>query len=273
MACVLLVVFAVLAVAHAQKPNKPPTYQMNMSTIIMPCNYSGFTDPKTTVGWAIIDFDWSNGKQIWARNHPMNDEELLQQQVGVPCRAGYRAALDTVPRETAGGDVHLGVPRADSVGVPRLDVGISLVRPLHITTKKPRTRKCARARRYTSVRVILEDPKYQDWFVSFKPGGSKPDGTWYSEQCDANLKSVCSDRYHNQEQSPGYPHGDGDCEAPGCDCGKVPLALFVLLLVIMCVCVRVLACTRTAAEGAVRFLLFQPLVHDDRQRPVVRRLV
>ena len=74
---------------------------------------------------------------------------------------------------------------------------------------------------YTSVRVILEDPKYQDWFVSFKPGGSKPDGTWYSEQCDANLKSVCSDRYHNQEQSPGYPHGDGDCEAPGCDCGKV----------------------------------------------------
>ena len=78
-----------------------------------------------------------------------------------------------------------------------------------------------RGRRYTSVRVILEDPKYQDWFVSFKPGGSKPDGTWYSEQCDANLKSVCSDRYHNQEQSPGYPHGDGDCEAPGCDCGKV----------------------------------------------------
>jgi hypothetical protein len=75
------------------------------------------------------------------------------------------------------------------------------------------------------VRVILEDPKYQDWFVSFKPGGSKPDGTWYSEQCDANLKSVCSDRYHNQEQSPGYPHGDGDCEAPGCDCGKVPVQI------------------------------------------------
>jgi hypothetical protein len=84
----VLAVLAVLAVADAQKPYKPPTYQMNMSTIIMPCNYSGFTDPKTTIGWAIIDFDWSNGKQIWAKNHPMNDEELLQQQVGLPCREG-----------------------------------------------------------------------------------------------------------------------------------------------------------------------------------------
>ena len=30
------------------------------STIIMPCNNSGYMDPKRTVGWAIIDFDWSN---------------------------------------------------------------------------------------------------------------------------------------------------------------------------------------------------------------------
>ena len=64
MACVLLVVFAVLAVAHAQKPNKPPTYQMNMSTIIMPCNYSGFTDPKTTVGWAIVWQCSSTGRNL-----------------------------------------------------------------------------------------------------------------------------------------------------------------------------------------------------------------
>lgn len=47
----------------------------------MPCNYSGFTDPETTRGWAIIDFDWSNAKQIWAKHQPMDDEELLQQQV------------------------------------------------------------------------------------------------------------------------------------------------------------------------------------------------
>jgi hypothetical protein len=35
---------------------------MNESTIIMPCNNSGYMDPKRTIGWSIIDFDWSNGK-------------------------------------------------------------------------------------------------------------------------------------------------------------------------------------------------------------------
>lgn len=34
------------------------TWAMNSSTIIMPCNNTGFTDPKTTLGWGIVDFDW-----------------------------------------------------------------------------------------------------------------------------------------------------------------------------------------------------------------------
>ena len=33
-----------------------------LSTIIMPCNNTGFTDPQTTLGWGIVDFDWSNKK-------------------------------------------------------------------------------------------------------------------------------------------------------------------------------------------------------------------
>ena len=108
---------------------------------------------------------------------------------------------------------------------------------------------------YTTVRVILDDPAYADWFTSFVPGGSYPNGTWYvggricgkrllyprrtaypynltllapplffyrySDPCDANNRTLCSTRYHNQEQSPAYPHGDGDCNAPTCDCGKV----------------------------------------------------
>ena len=31
------------------------TYQMNRSTIIMPCNNTGFTDPESTKGWGIVD--------------------------------------------------------------------------------------------------------------------------------------------------------------------------------------------------------------------------
>jgi hypothetical protein len=65
-----------------------------------------------------------------------------------------------------------------------------------------------------------------DWFTSFVPGGSYPNGTWYSDPCDANNRTLCSTRYHNQEQSPAYPSGDGDCDAPTCDCGKVPCGFY-----------------------------------------------
>ena len=37
-----------------------PTWAMNASTIIMPCNNTGFTDPESTKGWGIVDFDWTH---------------------------------------------------------------------------------------------------------------------------------------------------------------------------------------------------------------------
>lgn len=91
---------ALAAVARAQVPITPVSYQMNRSTIIMPCNMSGagpaaagthagsyltalpiaaagYTDPASTVGWSVIDFDWSNAKQLWAKAQPMDCEERL----------------------------------------------------------------------------------------------------------------------------------------------------------------------------------------------------
>ena len=32
------------------------TWQMNLSTIIQPCNDTGFLNPETTKGWGIVDF-------------------------------------------------------------------------------------------------------------------------------------------------------------------------------------------------------------------------
>jgi hypothetical protein len=64
---------------------------------------------------------------------------------------------------------------------------------------------------YTDVRKTLEDPAYADWYFSFKPNPP-----WFSKKCDAAVPSLCSDLFHEQEQSPGFPHGDGDCAAPGC---------------------------------------------------------
>ena len=67
-------------------PTMKQTWMMNKSTIIMPCNDTGFTDPSTTLGWGIVDFDWSNGKGTgtadgWAKHKPMDDEKLLGEQV------------------------------------------------------------------------------------------------------------------------------------------------------------------------------------------------
>ena len=77
---------------------------------------------------------------------------------------------------------------------------------------------------YASVRKILQDPAYSDWWMKFKPKGP-----WYSPKCDDNYDPPrCSDYYHSQEQTPGYPTGDGNCAAPGCDCGVgVPCGFYV----------------------------------------------
>lgn len=159
---------------------------MNASTIIMPCNNTGFTDPKTTLGWGIVDFDWSNSKGTgtapgWAKHSPMDDEEMLFQQVQMTTAA------------TSGTTVW--VYRCSVYAYPW----------------------------YTSVRTILDDPAYAPWFIDFKP-----DGPWHSPKCDNNFNPPkCSDHYHMQEQTPGFPHGDGDCAAPGCDCGTAPCGFYL----------------------------------------------
>jgi len=152
---------------------------MNQSTIIMPCNKSGFTDPASTLGWGIIDFDWSNSKEIWAKNKPMNDEEMLFEQVQMTTKA--------TPGTT------VWVYRCSVYAYPW----------------------------YTSVRTILDDPAYAPWFVMFKP-----EGPWYSPKCDNN-SGKCSQYYHMQEQTPGFPTGDGDCAAPACDCGSAPCGFYL----------------------------------------------
>ena len=68
------------------------TWLMNLSTIIMPCNNTGYTDPKSTLGWGVVDFDWSNGKGTgtadgWAKHTPMDDEEMLYKQVEMTTNA------------------------------------------------------------------------------------------------------------------------------------------------------------------------------------------
>ena len=56
---------------------------MAKSTIIMPCNESGFTDPAFVRRFGIVDFDWSNAKVAWSNSHPMDCETRLVTQAAM----------------------------------------------------------------------------------------------------------------------------------------------------------------------------------------------
>ena len=85
-AVVAVLLLLVAAPASCQLPaNIPQTWQLNLSTIAMPCNYTGFLD-SSPFPFAVIDIDWSNNKGMdgssgWAAAHPMDCEEDMVVQV------------------------------------------------------------------------------------------------------------------------------------------------------------------------------------------------
>jgi hypothetical protein len=164
----------------------PITYQMNRSTIIMPCNESGLTDPQSTKGWGIVDFDWSNAKSVWAKAKPMNCEEMLVEQVKKTTVASpgttvwvYRNGIKALPW-------------------------------------------------YTLVRKKVTDPAYAPWFMKFSDQVIANHSAAHVPVCDTNYQPPrCSNLYHDQSQTPGFPKGDGNCAAPGCDVGSVPVGEYL----------------------------------------------
>ena len=80
---------------------------------------------------------------------------------------------------------------------------------------------------FPSVREKLRDPLYSGWFIPFgKPPFSN--GSFHVPQCDSNYEPpLCTPFYHSQDQTPGFPKGDGVCPAPACDCGGVPCGFYL----------------------------------------------
>ncbi len=171
-------------------PPWQPTWALNESTITEPCNSSGLIPAAAAEGYAVVNVDWSNAKNVWAQQHPMDAEALLSAQA------------DAIAAATP--------PRAPGAPGPRARTWVykNIVKALPWMA---------------SVREKISDPAYAGWFLRFKAGGSRPDGTWHVPACDNNYKPpLCSALYHDQEQTPSWPHGgDGDCGGP-CDCGGVP---------------------------------------------------
>ena len=68
------------AAVVAVVPPWPATYNLSRSTFLMPCNYTGFFNPVSAAQYGIVDFDWSNAKAEWTKQHPMDCEERLVEQ-------------------------------------------------------------------------------------------------------------------------------------------------------------------------------------------------
>lgn len=164
-----------------------PTWDMRNSTLLYTCNNTGMHSVQEALRYGVAVYDWSNGKQIWANQHPMNDEELLTKQ------AEMVLAADP------------GVPG----GQPRVWVYRNTIKALNW---------------YTSVREKLDDPAYAGWFVRFKDyKGPESNNSYHVPAC---TYEKCSGFYHDQEQTPEYPRGDGSCTEE-CDCGKAPCGEYI----------------------------------------------
>ena len=113
-------------------PTWPATWQMNASTIIMPCNYTGYQVPKTVADWGITDFDWSNNLAGWSSSTPMDNDERQLIQVKM---------IKEDPL----------TPKYKKVWIYRNSV---YAYPW-----------------FSSVRRILDDPNYSAWFLKFNGTG------------------------------------------------------------------------------------------------------
>lgn len=64
-------------------PNWTATYQLNRSTVVYACNFSGFFDPKFLAKFAVVGLDWSNAKAQWSAARPMDDDIRLTRQMAM----------------------------------------------------------------------------------------------------------------------------------------------------------------------------------------------
>ena len=144
-----LIVAALVPLAGTQLPPTvpqwQPTYNMSQSTIVMPCNFTSWMGSEDVISkFGIVDYDWSNAKQLWAQGHPMDCEERLVEQA----KRRKAAACPTAcpfPR---------GCLRKSDCPHAKVWVYRNLVKALPW---------------FTSVRQKLDDPQYSGFFLKFDP--------------------------------------------------------------------------------------------------------
>jgi len=82
--CVILILMlSYVSSTGVLPPTNPPwkpTWKLNLSSITMTCNSSGYSSPQRGSQFGIVSYDWSNAKDEWAKAQPMDCEERLLKQ-------------------------------------------------------------------------------------------------------------------------------------------------------------------------------------------------
>ena len=207
-----------IASAYAFPPPWSPTYNTTESLITMQCNSSGYSDPHRGSEFGIVSYDWSNAKRFWAQNQPMDCEEKLIQQVEL-------LAVANKKEERTGNNNNIN-PYNKRIFIYR-----NIVKALPW---------------FSTVRNKLLDPAYDGFFLKFNQdqqqqydddndndndnndlldNTNNDDDNYHVPKCAAENKSICSDLYHDQGQTPQVPtklnpNPDGHCNPDlGCNCG------------------------------------------------------
>jgi hypothetical protein len=174
-------------------PGWAPSYDLAASTIAMPCNDSGLMlDQRAFRHWGVLSWDWSNGKDLWINQKPMDSEGMLVRQLELTKAANPRGR-------------HL-VYRNSVHAMPWYATVLAKLRDPQ----------------YEGFFLKFADPP---------PLRNTSSGYW-SPPCDATYTPpLCSALYHDQTQTPtsaSHPSTkpDGLCAPTDCDCG-VPCGFYL----------------------------------------------
>lgn len=188
-------------------PRNPPweaSYRLRDSLITMQVNRTGLSSPTRGAQFGIVSYDWSNGKELWAKGHPMFCQELLLEQ-----------AVQT-----------------KAAGAPRVFVYRNIVKALPWFAQ---VREKLVDPAYAGWFLRFDSTNNSSGPSSRTSGhrGAAAAAASHVPPCAAENATKCSNLYHDQLQTPqvptaDHPHPDGSCPTPdnatdddggGCDCG------------------------------------------------------
>jgi len=143
----------------------------------------------------VVDFDWSNAKEIWANNHPMNcDDLLLTQAAMVKAQGTYTRVFVSSSAPGGGWEVTQPAQGVPFPPFPPHQVYRNLVKSLPF---------------YATVSQKLADPAYSGWFLRFANGSG---GSYHVPPCDKNYDPpLCSGGFlragsNRKDTIPFLPH-------------------------------------------------------------------